>query len=308
MLDKSIRILNFDNSVITQAKLLAIYKTEILDLTGLGPRARLWLDKKTKSEVASCIQASTKNAITFLGSGDFHHISHILIEQFSQPLSLIIFDFHPDWDTLPPYMACGSWVTRALRSSNILKCILIGVASCDISGWQLVSANLASLKDNRVEIYPYAHKPSRVFLKKIPKNISLKVKKGCLYNKIYWDELKGKNLREFFALLLKRLATKQVYISIDKDCLKKEYALTNWEEGLLSLEDLVDMLKAIKENLDIVGMDITGDYSKICISGKLKNFFSRLDHPKGVYATKYPDHFVTATNQETNLKILELLI
>lgn len=307
MLSKSIRILNLDGSVIKQQGLTRRYKAEIIDLSDLGPSSRLWMNKKTMKDIEERIGGSAKNSVTFLGSGDFHHISHILINQFEEPFSLIIFDFHPDWDTLPPRVACGSWLSQTLKNKNILKCILIAVSSSDISSWWIQSGSLGSLKSDRVEIYPYAHKPSLAFFKRIPENISMKIEKGLFYNKIYWNELKGKNLTEFLLSLLKRIPTKQVYVSIDKDCLKKEYALTNWEEGYISLEEFLLMLKLIKENLDIIGMDITGDYSRICLAGNCKRFFSKLDHPKEINAKEFPESFITAANEQTNLKILELI-
>ncbi len=307
MLNKTIRILNFDDSIVKQQNLVSQYKTEIIELKDLGPEVRLWMNKKSKKEIEERIRGSAKDSITFLGSGDFHHISSTLISQFHKPISVIIFDFHPDWDTLPPHMACGSWVSQALKNKNVEKCILIGVSSDDISSWWVQSGNLDSLKDNRVEIYPYAHKPSKAFFKRIPQNLSFGFQKHLLFNKIYWNELKGKNLKDFFLSLLKRIPTKEVYISIDKDCLKRDYALTNWEEGHLFLEELLLMLKLIKENLDMVGMDITGDYSKVHIENKFKRIFSYFDHPRELIADKFPQSFITATNEETNLKILELL-
>jgi len=307
MLNKTIRILNLDDSVVKHKNLASQYKAEIVDLKYLGPKVRLWMNKKTKSQIEERIQGSSKNSITFLGSGDFHHISSILINQFRQPLSVIIFDFHPDWDILPPRFGCGSWVNQILKNKNIEKCILIAVSSDDISSGYVQSGNLNSLKDNRVEIYPYKHKPSLAFFKRIPENISFGLRKRLFISKIRWNELKGKNLKDFFLSVLKRIPTKEVYISIDKDCLKRNYALTNWEEGCLSLDELLLMLQLIKENLDMAGVDIVGDYSKICIQSKLKRIFSYFDHPRGLTATKFPESAVAAINEETNLKILELL-
>jgi len=307
MLNKSIRILNFDDSIVRQQNLISRYRTEIIDFKNLGPSARFWMNKKIKNEIEERIRGSTKDSITFLGSGDFHHISSILINQFYEPFSVIIFDFHPDWETLPPRLACGSWVNQILTNKNIEKCILIGVSSDDISSWWVQSGNLGSLKDNRLEIYPYRHKPSLAFFKRIPENISFRFQKHLLFNNIYWNELKGKNLKDFFLSLLKRIPTKAVYLSIDKDCLKRAYALTNWEEGYLSLDELLLILKLIKENLDIVGVDIVGDYSKICIKNKFKRIFSYFDHPKAQTANKLPESVIAAINEETNLKILELL-
>jgi arginase family enzyme len=218
-----------------------------------------------------------------------------------------MFDSHPDWDAFPPRLACGSWVNQALQNRNIGKFVLIGISSGDISSWWVESGNLDSLKDNRVEIYPYAHKPSLVFFRSIPQNISFRFQKHPLFKRIYWNELKGKNLKDFFLSLLKRLPTKEVYLSIDKDCLKKEYAITNWEEGHLSLDELLLLVKLIKENQDIIGADIAGDYSQACIQSRFKRMCSYFDRPKGLLADKLPESIVTATNEKTNLKILEAL-
>lgn len=307
MLCQNIRILDFDGSVIKQQNLLSRYAHQIISLKDLAPRARLWMNSCTSGAIQQYLKEVSRGTVTFLGSGDFHHVSSLLLSQFQEPLSLIVFDFHPDWDILPPRVACGSWVTQSLRRENIRKCFLIGVSSDDISYPWIQSGNLNSLKNNRLEIYPYTHGPTAVFLKKVPKNVSIRVKKGFLGSRIYWDEMRGKDLKEFFLSLIRRLPTRNVYVSIDKDCLRYEYALTNWEEGRLSLDELLLMLRLIKENLEIVGLDITGDYSRVSVSGRLKGILSRLDHPKEVEAGKFSEEIVTSINETTSLKILDTL-
>jgi len=42
--------------------------------------------------------------------------------------------------------------------------------------------------------------------------------------------LENKDVSELTLGLIKRLPVRKVYISIDKDCLKSDFALTNWEE------------------------------------------------------------------------------
>ncbi len=307
MLNSAIRILNLDDSLTPQNNLLAQYKPEIIDLKDIGPKARLWLDNKTKARIIERIRGLTRNSITFLGSGDFHQLSNILIDQFDEPISVIVFDAHPDWEALPPRLGCGSWINETLRNKNILKCILIGISSADISTMRLQSANLASLANDKLEIYPYLHQPSWVFFKRTPSNISLKVKEYLFANKIIWTEIRNKNLSEFILSVIKRLPAKKVYLSVDKDCLKSDYALTNWEEGMLSLDELLLMLKVIKQNSDIIGADIVGDYSPILIQGKIKKLCSRLDHPKRIRAYNLSPDEISRINEETNLKILETL-
>ncbi len=136
MLSDVIRILNFDDSIINQKNLLKQFNPSIVDLKKIAHSCRLWLDDKTARAVQNTLQPEFKNSITLLGSGDYHHISSLLIEQFQEPLTVIIFDFHPDWDVLPPRLGCGSWVTNILKNSFVKKIILVGVSSHDLStGW-----------------------------------------------------------------------------------------------------------------------------------------------------------------------------
>lgn len=303
-----VRILDFDGSVTRQDRLLAQCHPEVIDLRDIGPAARLWAGKRAREEISRRVPAPVKGQITFLGSGDFHHASNILIEKFNEPLCVIDFDFHPDWDIMAPFLTCGSWVHRTLKNANIKKFIIAGVASDDLSPLWLPTGDLAALKDDRLEIYPYSHVPTRLFLKKIHDNISLEVRRSFLSSTVKWSELKGKNLTEFFLHMIRRLPTKSVYISVDKDCLTHEYALTNWEEGRLALDDLLHVLKLIRENLDIVGVDITGDYSRPRVKGLVRSFISRIDHPAHIKAEGLAEPEVTAVNEETNLKILKLLM
>lgn len=305
MLDTSLCILNLDNSLVRQAALLGRYKSEIVDLLDFGPRCRLWMNRATRGLIRKRLMGIEGTPVFFLGSGDFHHLSEILISRVSGPVSLIVFDFHPDWDILPPRFGCGSWVTEVLKKKNILKCGLFGVSSADISAGNIQHGNLAALRQDRLLIYPYAHPATNVFLKRVPVNSSLRSEKIPFGRTIRWTELRGSDLAARFKSFLNFLPGKKIYISLDKDCLTRDYALTNWEEGLMSLGEVLLMLKLIKDNLDIVGMDITGEYSPVNITGRFKNITSRIDHPKKVLAEGCGLDRINAVNQETNLRILE---
>ncbi len=308
MLNNKVRILNFDNSVVRQNDFVVRFHPSVVDLQKIAPHARLWLNRRTEKEIKNLFCLELKNAITFLGSGDFHHISSLLVDQFTDPVSVIVLDNHPDWDTLPPKTGCGSWISRILKKPNVQQVILLGISCDDISTFNIQTGNLAGLKDNRLEIYPYVHVATRVFLRQVPENRSIGVKKKIFNSNIYWQELKDQqDLAKFSRQLVAGLKTKQVYVSIDKDCLKSGYALTNWEEGFLELEELLTILRAIKEHTDIVGLDITGDYSEINIKNRVKSFCSRLDHPKNFSAKNKPLTLVDSINAQTNIRILELL-
>lgn len=303
----SVRVLNFDNSVVRQNNLIERFKPSIIDLTDVGPRCRLYSNDNTAQEIRARIDPGSKDSITFLGSGDFHHITSLLLDKFNDDISIISFDDHPDWDILPPKIGCGSWVTRVLSKGNVKKVILIGASSGDISPTLFRMGNYDSLKNDRLEIYPYQHKPTKIFFKKIPDNISIDVKRNIFFDEIHWQELKTKNIAEFFLHILRRLPTKKVYVTIDKDCLKAPYSLTNWAAGHLELEELLLMLKFIKENTDIIGLDITGDYSTVKTEGFIRTVITSINHPRQISAKDSPQPLINSVNEAANISILELL-
>ena len=308
MLSNTIRIINFDDSVTRQREFVSKYHTEIIDAADIGPHARFWLSRRTKLQLEERLKNSIQNALTFLGSGDFHHITYVLTAQFQEPFTLIVFDFHPDWDVLPPRLGCGSWVSAVLKKAQVVKCLLIGVSSEDISSFSIQTGNLAALKNDRVEIYPYSHVPSKTFFKRIPKNVSIESDNGIFLSTIYWNELKAKHVGGFFKGILSRIPTQKVYVSIDKDCLQGAYAATNWEEGQMPLDKLLLMLRMIKEEKEIIGADVTGDYSPILIDSWFKRKCSDSDHPKKISAMQMPLEEIQRLNELTNVKIAEVLV
>jgi len=54
---------------------------------------------------------------TLYGSGDFHYLSALWLRRLTQPVVLVSFDNHPDWDIRPPKWACGGWINRTLEAS-----------------------------------------------------------------------------------------------------------------------------------------------------------------------------------------------
>ncbi|MFA4933623.1 MAG: arginase family protein [Candidatus Omnitrophota bacterium] len=305
MLDKGLRILNFDNSIVAQRKLFSEYLTKVVDFTGLANCARLFMPSGVRSKILRDLGDDGKNYPCFLGSGDFHHISEVLTSRINEEACLIVFDFHPDWDLFSPRFACGSWVNQALKNKFIVKCVLIGPGSEDLSFPALQTANLGALSSGRLEIYPYRKKPSRVYFRGLRQSQSIVVRKGIFSDQIIWDQLENKDLAGFFLQLIRRLPTNKVYVSIDKDCLRADYALTNWEEGFLSLEQLLATLRLIRHNLDIVGLDVTGDYSPPRIAGRIKAAISKFDHPKHPSADNCLPSLITSVNERVNLQLLQ---
>ena len=50
-----------------------------------------------------------------------------------------------------------------------------------------------------------------------------------------------------------------LYISIDKDALSTDYAVTNWDQGSLSLEQMKSFIEKFARDRKIIGVDICGE-------------------------------------------------
>lgn len=303
----SVRVLNFDQSLTQQRAFLSRFQPEIVDLTVLGPRARIWVSATTAKAIRHALHPALRSAITLIGSGDFHHVSSLLIEQFQEPISVIVFDHHPDWDILPPTLHCGSWVTQVLRQPNVKHVILFGVSSNDLSNPRIHSGNLGSLAQDRLEIYPYQHAPTTVRFRRVPANRSCRVVHRFGSSTMTWTELSRQPLQGFVRGVLERLAVKRVYVSIDKDCLQAGVSLTNWEAGCLSLDELLQMLRLIRQYTKVVGVDLVGDYSPPKIRGWLKTLIAKLDYPRDYSARGKSADEIRRVNEATNLKLVECL-
>jgi hypothetical protein len=290
MLSEHIRILNFDDSVTRQTEFIDRDKANIVDLTGVGPAARLWADPAQADAIRRSLNPDQRSWITFLGSGDYHYVSSLLLEQFDEPLTLVVFDHHPDWDRMPPRYGCGAWVSRALERKNIDQIILVGNASEDLAFPSILTGNVGSAKSGRLVMAPFSVPRRQVWP----------------LNGIPWHPLES-NPEGAFSDLVDQMPRRKVYVSIDKDCLTAPYALTNWEEGRLSLDLLFALIRVLKQKCEIIGLDVTGEYSSGKIPSRWKSWCSNFDHPHDYSARGHSLDEIDSVNGTTNRRIIELL-
>ena len=58
-----------------------------------------------------------------------------------------------------------------------------------------------------------------------------------------------------------------IYISIDKDVLSEDYAITDWDQGDMTIDEMISLLKDITKDRQIIGVDICGDSGEYAESG-----------------------------------------
>ena len=76
-----------------------------VDATEWGPRLRFSVSPRTTERFFREITPQLGNFVLY-GSGDFHHLTALWLRRIREPLTLISFDNHPDWDVRPPRWCC----------------------------------------------------------------------------------------------------------------------------------------------------------------------------------------------------------
>ena len=311
-------LLHLDDALVQQADFIRTcdqLAAQHVEVNAAGADVRLWGKDTALSALRNTMMAQLASSpasprLTFMGSGDFHHISALLIEAAlrdvaaGEEITVIHFDNHPDWVHQAHGMHCGSWVNRAQSLPQVRKVITIGVCSPDLRLPEMKGANLDLLRTGTLELYPYDHAPS-VVRKAYGEGASYTQKNGALH----WRTIEAMGEEAFVAHVLARIETQKIYMTIDKDVLTHDDAITNWDQGKMRLPYLRALIRAIGKEHTIIGADVNGDYSTPHYTGSLwtrllKHGEILLDQPR-----RAPDAAsAIRVNSATNLLLLNDLM
>ncbi|MDB5476130.1 MAG: hypothetical protein JWP49_1641 [Phenylobacterium sp.] len=272
----------------------------VLAARDLGPPLRLWSRASTldelKRRLAGCLPMRGEAEVVFAGSGDFHHVTPLLLERAiaaaGEPVTLIHFDNHPDWVRHAPGRHCGSWVGRAARLDGVGRVITIGVTSPDIGRARSRQGDLALIAEDRLDLFAWD----------APDGGEEVVLEGRA-----WPTIAALGEAAFLDLLEAAVPTGAVYVTLDKDVLRAEDAVTNWDQGRASLDFVMAAVRRLAESRRIVGADVVGDWSKPVYgggggAGLLKLGEAMLDQP---WSRPEPAD-AGQVNEAVNLRLLEM--
>lgn len=216
------------------------------------------------SDLDERLPPASMHGTVLLGSGDFHHLTPLLIARQlrvrTEPIEVIVLDNHPDNMRFPTGIHCGSWVTSVASLPGVSHVHVVGITSSDL-GWTHAWENrLANLYAGRLTYW-------------------------CTGNQTGWSRLAGLGhaVREFatpdelverFGDVVRRSAA-PVYLSVDKDVFSAEVVRTNWDQGRLLDSHARTLIHAMSGR--IVGSDITGDVSAYRYRTPWKRWLSRVD-------------------------------
>lgn len=160
-----------------------------------------------------------ERALVFLGSGNYHYASYLLLRRLTRPFALVLADRHSDMQEglCGGVLSCGGWVRTALRTLPLLRQVFVaGIAPA-------YAAEVPASLRARAVFYP------------------------------------GEEMTDGrWAADLARRARFPLYLSVDKDVFAPGAARTNWDQGVLGPDALAPLFAAA-ERLPFLGGDVCGE-------------------------------------------------
>jgi arginase family enzyme len=230
-----------------------------IDAVEIGPSLRFITSRGAIEEFYKQF-GSRFRSFMLSGSGDFHHLTAVFTWRIQGPFVIISFDNHPDWDVRPPHWSCGAWVNRALGNRLVEQIAVWGCGSFECRfPWRLLG-NRNACRANRLWIAPWKAE-------------------GTVYPE-WLHPITIQNWRGAFSNYLESIRTRSVYVTIDLDCLRESEAVTNWENGQFSAEDILWALDLVRSKATIVGGDLCGAFSTLSYGSWFQTLAGRFDHPR----------------------------
>lgn len=298
--------LNVDHSIPQQLQ-LSEHIDAVAELGEHQDNLRLWANPQGLSALRKSLERLRHKHpepwLTFVGSGDLHHLTLALLESLPHPapFTLVLIDNHPDWFCEKPVFHCGNWVSGALQLPGLQSARLVAQDSEDLKGHCFWTSPWSDLCSGRLKIQPYRRQRSLV-----PMKWAAPVKGVNAWQPKPWGtEIRYKTVSSmgetaFFDQLAQELQGQRVYLSIDKDSLHEDAALTDWEQGQLSLDGLLHGIRRLSESCEIIGADVCGERALTALKGLVK----RLDAGR-LQGHKTPADLVNQLNEQTNLAIVQ---
>jgi arginase family enzyme len=245
-----------------------------IDATKWGPRLRFSTSPRAVEQFYREVSPHLGKFVLY-GSGDFHHLTALWLRQTHEPITLVSFDNHPDWDVRPPRWCCGGWVNRALELPHVRQAAVWGCGNFECWWPHQIFGNRKAERAGTLTVHPWAD----------DRPPSAQERRGAILRE---------NWREQFEKFASELIGSNIYITIDLDCLAADYACVNWESGKFDLDDVRWGLEMLRKHAHILGGDICGAYSAPIYARRKQRFAANWDHPE---INLPPSETIRATNR-----------
>lgn len=270
-----VRLLDLDGSFALQNVLHNRYRPAVYEARAWGRRIRMGCSFgrfRRFEEALSllCQDEPPGPALTFYGSGDFHHVSLAPL-RLEQPFNLLVLDNHPDWMRGIPFLHCGTWLYHAAQLPNVERIFHVG-GDVDFDNSYRWLAPWRQLRAGKIQVFPSIRQFYGGGWRGVP---------HCPLRPQPTEPTSASRLAELLAPYRFELRRWPLYISLDKDVLVESDAVVNWDSGKLTLPEVAQVLQTFVGAADgrLAGADIVGDWSPVRLQGWLRRVLHWTEHP-----------------------------
>lgn len=180
-----------------------------------------YCDEDAEAELKGIIKDYLPYGVHFIDSGNYHYMSKLWTDKIHEPFVLAVFDHHPDMQPslFGSLMSCGCWVKKVLDTNPYVKKAVL------IGADDSLLQNIESKYRDRIVCFS----------------------ENNLHDADTWKKFADIHINA------------SVYISVDKDVLNTESAVTSWDQGSLTLPELKSLFSMILKKQRIIGIDICGE-------------------------------------------------
>ena len=246
------KTMNFDVAILNFSKIYdqeSFYRSDksshFVDLSGISG-TNCMCDDEAKKEIlkgiTDCSGSANEGAgssflpygLHYIDNGNYHYVSSIYLSRVKEPFSLIVLDHHPDMQRpMFDILSCGGWIVDVLDNNEFVRDVHI------IGADRGLIDELPDADKTKVKFYDIED----VFGKEPDGSIKVSLPDSSF----------------------------PIYLSIDKDVIREDELITNWDQGEAGTEQVLSFVRALKarnvrigdalkeKNWQLLGVDICGE-------------------------------------------------
>ena len=210
--------------------------------------------------------------VHFLDNGNYHYVSALYLSHIKEPFSLVVLDHHPDMQRpMFDILSCGGWILDVLEKNEYVRDVHI------IGADRTLISEIPVEDRKRVRFYD----AEDVFVYETGATIGAGDDSETNGN----SGAGGGSVADVDSELLSHEGVRPckvilpdvgypVYLSIDKDVIRREEITTNWDQGELTRQQVLDFVEALitetaeraeddsgtgPKTIRLLGVDICGE-------------------------------------------------
>eukprot|EP01119_Soliformovum_irregulare_P011439 TRINITY_DN2860_c0_g1_i1.p1 TRINITY_DN2860_c0_g1~~TRINITY_DN2860_c0_g1_i1.p1 ORF type:complete len:383 (+),score=84.26 TRINITY_DN2860_c0_g1_i1:3-1151(+) len=308
-----LNVLDLDGTLLLQSELLNTFeRTTIYMMQEWGPQLRMGCAYGTYYRFENFLnatlpdpnpqreinQAASTLEVSMVGSNDFHHVSLLLLRRIRYRFNVVIFDNHPDWFQFAPMMHCGCWLNHVAKLPTVGTIFHMGGRSGEFNETGFVTP-WAELISGKIKVFPAYSKWTQGRWSKVPQTPL------AFFSNMPGKMITKERIRSYLEPYRRQLQELPLVITLDKDVMRRDDAVQNWNSGFLSKEEIGVILEVLAEFAVITVVDILGEWSPVKTRGLFRKWLNHHQHEQE-YNNEDPKR-ATEINQKTNLYLLQTL-